>query len=371
MNNNVISKNQGLIKRSILMSGFIGLALSCTQSYAEITWAAKAALNVKTIDFESETDSITQVNFSDPVMVELLELGNIDTGVLGSSSNINRSYDAQLLALDLSVTASVDSWYVSIGVEPTIADDSVTSDFNNEYSITSSIDSSVITGSTGNIEADYDISRYDLSATIGYKFEQNITVFGGYKYGETTEEYQADSVILLDYLPNDFESTFEESGLFIGGAYTLSFDDIGILTFSAAYAFMENDYKDKGNYEAYNEQRYQDDPLGGGFPVTKINYEGDATGLSLAVSWGGALTQQLRYHVTTRFNEYKYDADGSADIVFTDAYLVDLENDINAESSVSLFDGDPTNNFSGSVDVHDVTATISITTLSAGVLYIF
>ncbi len=371
MINDVISRNQGLIKRSILMSGFIGLALSCTQSYAEITWAAKAALNVKTIDFESETDSVTRVNFSDPEIVEFMRLASIDTELLSLSSNINRSYDAQLLALDLSVTASVDSWYVSIGVEPTIADDYVSSDFVNNYSITDSSDGSTIADTTGNIWADYDISRYDYSATVGYKFEQNITLFGGYKYGETTEEYQVDFVILEHYLPNDFDSTFEESGLFIGGAYTLPFDDIGALTFSAAYAFMENDYKESGNYKAYNVQRYADDPIEGGFPITKINYKGDATGLSLVASWGGALTQQLRYHVTTRFNEYKYDADGSADISFSDAFMVDLQNQLDAETAESLFDDDPTNNFSGSVDVHDVTATISITTLSAGLLYIF
>jgi hypothetical protein len=134
------------------------------------------------------------------------------------------------------------------------------------------------------------LERNDYALTFGYLVKPNVSVFGGYKYGETVVNGVA---IPPQTGANDI--SFIESGLFLGFSYSKIVTDKSILGFSLAYA----------NLNAKTENRI--DPFGG--PGTgPASADGDADGLSLGVNWSYQLSEATSLNLGYKIN--RYDASG-------------------------------------------------------------
>jgi len=141
--------------------------------------------------------------------------------------------------------------------------------------------------------------REDTTITLGWSIMDGVSVFTGYKYGETTTD--GDGV--------NFKETFEEDGPFVGASYSIPFE-AGNLTFSAAYASMDGDFKSNQEIEI----------LTGLVNITQnsLKYKGDTTGLSFGASWSGELTDNMIYTVSLKHQ--KYDFDSKAQVTRTVEY---------------------------------------------------
>ena len=129
------------------------------------------------------------------------------------------------------------------------------------------------------------VSREDISFTLNYKVSPSFSVFVGYMKGET--EFTP-----LPFTGTDGLGGIEEDGLFYGAAYGIPFKELGgKLTFSVAFADLDGSYEDN----------YLPDQDG------DFDFEGDSTGLSLAVSWSGKLSKNVGYSLDLRKHSFEMD----------------------------------------------------------------
>lgn len=147
-------------------------------------------------------------------------------------------------------------------------------DLNGERSQTAN-EESLINGLSNTIA----FKRTDFTASIGYAINQSISVFTGYKYGNST----------LTELPHSpyvgAKTSLEGKGIFIGAGGGWAIKNWGHFSFSAAFAKMI------ANYKSFN------------FGTT----EGDANGTSLAIKWQAPITDHLSYDLSIKRHDYYYE----------------------------------------------------------------
>lgn len=167
------------------------------------------------------------------------------------------------------------------------------------------------------------IDREDMSITFGYNVYRSLNIFAGYMKGRTEIKPDAGCAWALTDIPqtcdNDpgngvgnfnpngllnlawtqkifggstYEQDYTEEGPYIGFSYAWQIADTGTLSFSAAYAKMDGEYKD--NY------------------LPSINYDfaftGDSTGTSFGLTWTAPLGEYSNYFID--FREQQYEMDG-------------------------------------------------------------
>jgi hypothetical protein len=128
--------------------------------------------------------------------------------------------------------------------------------------------------------------RQDYDLTLGYNIWNGLSVFGGYKVGETIIDRSTGA-------PNNSRDRFREQGPFIGASYGYEFKGIGSLGISLAYANMLGVTRFK---------------VRGGTPDTTENYESDIKGLSYGLKWIGNLDKAWSYNIDIRRNDYEMDS---------------------------------------------------------------
>lgn len=153
-----------------------------------------------------------------------------------------------------------------------------------------------------------EVTRTDLSFTVGYNIWAGLNVFGGYLDGET--ELTPDPSLRIfdngiaqnlaqierDFANSEYRQKYTEEGWYLGVSYGWAILEAGTLSVSGAYALMDGTYEDNA----------VPDSNGQG---TDFKYEGDSTGYSLAVSWSAPLTKHVGYYFDLRRQAYDFDGD--------------------------------------------------------------
>ncbi len=301
-----------------------------------LQFITKASLATKHLDFEQEANVsyfVSENNF----------LASSD--VLSAQYVEDQDYTADLLTAEITFSTIYNRAYLAITVEDTIADDTMDKE-TSQFGFITDHQTSATSGFRRSADEDTDINRFDLSVTAGYRLSDNINLFGGYKFGETT----ADENVM--YPEN---STFEEDGLYIGSSYVFRIADYGSLSFSVAFADMSMNQETETNSNP-------DDSI----KIRQLNYDGDATGLSLAIAWGGAIGGNWQYGVSLKQHNYQYNADGSAifDTTVYEQSIEDVQTQAHPNQVIDL-------DFTGAINVSDIETEMSITSLYASLTYIF
>lgn len=245
------------MKRKLIATACAAVTFS-SLGYAEesffdkVTWAPTVGVQMRNLSFDQD--------LNDPA--NLTGLG------AGTSSG---DFEVDMPVLSLGLTAVYDRYYVALKRDDSF-DDALTNT------------SVPFTGGKSSVQ------REDMSITFGMNVIPNVNVFIGYMDGETTLKN------ITGFVPpqsSRYTQEYKEDGLFIGTSYALPVQDVGTLSFSFAYAFMDGTYED--NFAA--------------FPNLDFEYEGDSEGLSLGVTWSAPLTETVGYYVDLRFQQYDFEGD--------------------------------------------------------------
>jgi len=147
------------------------------------------------------------------------------------------------------------------------------------------------------------ISREDAGVTFGYSLWKGLSVFGGYKLGRT------DVTIFSDSNPSEenLEVVFDEEGLFVGGNYTVNFDNGKMLSLSLGFADLDGD-----------------------ITLTNVSrgarmVPGDLTGFSYALTWSVPSGDSLTYNYGLRANRYEFkdtSGDPTEDLSFDENFTI-------------------------------------------------
>lgn len=191
---------------------------------------------------------------------------------VGLDPGSGKSFNSNLVTLDIGATLAYRSFYLSAGYDTSIKD---SIEHNTTPSGSGTPDDSIIA-----------ISRDDAALTLGYNAWKGLSVFAGYKYG------RFDAVIISDVTvmpPGNGAIRFTTHGPFLGAGYSFRLSK-GSLDFSVAYAAMSGELKSSR-------------------AAGTVTVEGDATGFSYGISWSGALSETATYTVGLKANRYSFDAD--------------------------------------------------------------
>lgn len=132
------------------------------------------------------------------------------------------SYELEFLA---SGSAIADSSYMTGGFGATIAKDNIYFDAAYTTSLSATYDNS---------GTDDDFTRTDLNFTVGLALDGGLSVFAGYKTGESAYS---------SFVGVGEELRFEASGLFFGAGFSNNMENSSI-SFNAAIAFLEGELTD-------------------------------------------------------------------------------------------------------------------------------
>ncbi len=150
-----------------------------------------------------------------------------------------------------------------------------------------------------------DAERTDLDLIVSRQMTDQISLFAGYKDGET-ELRSLSREDEDDGGPRRSES-FEQEGLFLGASYTWQFENAGRLSFSVAYADLDADNKFVSDEEVDDEDEDEDEPLE--FDDISGTASGDADGFSYNLTWTMPLRSNLLFRSKLRINRYQQDID--------------------------------------------------------------
>lgn len=138
-------------------------------------------------------------------------------------------------------------------------------------------------------------SRYDLDLTIGYKVNDQWSVFGGYKDGETE----------IDFSPRESgmatSESYAQDGPYIGASYSWRFERAGSLNFSVAYALLDA----TNNFSANTDEPEEGEALE--FDDLTGLVTGETSGFSYAATWTMPLSSNLLYQSRLKVNDYRQD----------------------------------------------------------------
>jgi hypothetical protein len=167
--------------------------------------------------------------------------------------------------LDIALNSVVDKLYLSLSYGTSIDNASISSD-----------------------QADLEFSRTDLNITAGYRFNESLSVFGGFLSGETQVEFidvaEIPAVVF-------FNEELTESGPFIGINYDYPMRT-GNISGSIAFARLEGEDKltdDRGSNSDF----------------------GSTSGFSFGAKWSADFQKTLSYFVSVKRNQFRFGSDGS------------------------------------------------------------
>jgi len=157
---------------------------------------------------------------------------------------------------------------------------------------------------------DLDFQHYDYALSLGYSVAPNWSVFAGYKGGKTEWDQDYRDAFVDPFLSWNFTSEvdgdFEQDGPFVGASYSFLVGS-GALTFKAAYAYLDGDFKwrDKSGISGTFEG---EDFSFAGEEVVKLNGNSDA--FSFGISWTQSINENLGYSLGFSYQRYDFDVDG-------------------------------------------------------------
>jgi hypothetical protein len=146
-----------------------------------------------------------------------------------------------------------------------------------------------------NTPHDWDVDIFDYSLTMGYNVWRSLAVYGGWKGHQTDLDGSRIGETWQDY-------EFNSEGWFTGLSYGIPIGENNLLSFNAAYAWLEADMKGHQIFSAETDTGW---PAGTNREFKADN--GDATGITLGASWKGYLTDALSYTASVDWYAYNYE----------------------------------------------------------------
>ncbi len=192
----------------------------------------------------------------------------------------DRTFDPDFVMLNLSLTGSVERFFVSIDSETSIKDD-----------VQSEVNGLVF------------YSRSDFNLTFGYGFD-DFSAFAGVRTGETDANFSASNA--------SFGT--RSDGYYFGVSGGYFFEGKGNLSVSLAIASLDG--------EVSLAEPFVDTTA---FTVTTPpeNIEGSAVGYSLGISWQGEVSPDTLYNIDLKLNQFDFDDDvlfGGVDLSYEENF---------------------------------------------------
>ena len=268
--------------------------------------AAASALILSQLSSDSDDDSGPQVTFVPSIGYQNKRLDFDQKYTAGQNQGRKAELKTDIPTVNLSLTAAYEKFFATIKYETELAhaDGSSKEFYPNPAKPLYYLN---VPGENTDIE------REDMSVTFGYNVWDKLNVFMGYMKGKT--EFTPDpgcrfSSPATSCLPlaagkaanlafdnewsgkTNYYQSYEEDGPYVGISYSWQIADAGSLSFSAAYADMDGEYRD--NYA--------------GNPNESFKYTGDSTGTSYGLTWTAPLGESSNYFLDLRQQEYDMDA---------------------------------------------------------------
>ena len=185
-------------------------------------------------------------------------------------------------SLNVPLTLATEKWQVSANLQTTLSD----ADISEEEDVGKA-------------------SRDDIDLTIGYRISNNWTLFGGYRYGDTSIEFTPRDADSEDGLLAITNETYEQKGPFIGISYSWRFERAGILSFTTAYALLDAKNDFSANIDDDEEEGELDEEIE--FDDITGRVTGDTQGFSYSVSWTMPVSSNLVFQTRFKVNDYQQD----------------------------------------------------------------
>lgn len=176
-----------------------------------------------------------------------------------------------------------------------------------------------------------ELERVDHSLLAGYAYSNEITLFAGWKYGGTeltpspflfTDDDGASpcdqdgecNLAMTNSSP--YVQKYNEQGFYLGGNYQLQVLEASSVTFSAAYAFMQGEYKDNCSVNG-------DD--------CAFDFDGPARGVSLGARYTQPLQENMVAFVDFKYQSYLFEGDDK-----TGKSSLDVREEVRVDPSVEV-----------------------------------
>ncbi|MBT3045406.1 MAG: hypothetical protein AB2728_10215 [Candidatus Thiodiazotropha sp.] len=139
-----------------------------------------------------------------------------------------------------------------------------------------------------------DAGRSDLDLTLGYRVNDKLNLFIGYKDSETDIDFK-----LRDDGTKRREF-YRKDGWFAGATYNIPLESAGTLSLNLGYVDLKTDDRFRGDVEEDDddpEDATEFDDLSG-------RHKGDADGWSYGVNWLVPVNDRLYINTTLKINDY-------------------------------------------------------------------
>lgn len=251
---------------------------------------------------ESASDDSNQITFVPSIGYQQKVLNFEQEYTAGDPLVKGRSIDfeADIPTLNASFTMGWGKFFLTMKLEESLSNPGVSVDEN------TNLDNVYYLTPPGNHT---EIEREDKSLTLGYNIWNKLNFFVGYMKGETELKPEPSFLFTAsDPTPRvnlafdhyydglgDYRQNYTEEGPFLGASYAWQIADSGTLSFSAAYANMDGEYRD--NYGSYVDESF--------------NFQGDSTGTSFGLTWTAPLGENSNYYIDIRQQKYEMDSTDS------------------------------------------------------------
>jgi hypothetical protein len=255
-----------------------------TGAIADAVFVPSVAFQYKQLEFDQKYETTT-------------------AALLGHKANFKQG----LPTVNMQLTTIIDRFYIAFKYEDTMQD--VRTEVDETQSAVESAGGFGHYLNTG-LGDKTEITRSDISLTLGMKIAQNANMFAGYMKGETElipESFCEPGCTTIHNLQYEhsltgnrpYKQKYEEEGFYVGTSYSWPVSDVGTLSLSLAYAVMDGLYED--NYNA----------IGPGFD---FKFEGDSKGTSLGLTWSAPINESTGYFIDLRRQQYDMSADPTKNI---------------------------------------------------------
>ena len=295
--------------RSAILIFITTLLCASESAYAADDWNFKSSFNIgfRTLDFGQDFEQGTLYYQNLPAI---------------QSAARTTDYKVDFKSIDLTLAAAWKQWFATFNYERSL--DTQDGTFDSTYA-----------SSNGNPashgQASFAFDREDFAFTLGWNAVGGLSIFTGYKYGQTDTSRPAKT---LNQAPIYASSSFKEDGPFAGLGYSWAIGH-GILTTSVAYAYMNGKFSSQGEELIFQ-------TANSALTYEALNYNGHTDGLSCNLSWNVQATDSIGYYYGVKYQHYSFNADTSEtwklyDLQNTNTYLFSGNGKVNNVDTVTAF----------------------------------
>jgi len=170
-----------------------------------------------------------------------------------------------------------------------------------------------------------DFKRKDYAITLGYGVTDRLSIFGGYKYGQTDFE-RLDTLASIGFVGDTFfkesvHSEFKQDGPFIGATYGWQLGN-GLFGLNIAVAKMDGE-----------KTRHTVVTGSSNHQSTSI-FSDDTLGVTFGISWKAPITKNLMYGLSLDGYRYDFDLKGSYNYLSGGKFYTSENAELNIEETV-------------------------------------